>query len=160
MSTQMKAEILELGETLVTLLKSPICPPEVRVAIIGHLDQVRQQLDMTNPDLVRSVFSFLAETATLPASPAKTQAQGQAIAAVLTAVAAPTASDLPANALPTPAKVEEPLTATAAATTRQNAAQPAPVVASVQAPEPVKMTNGNLASRLAISTEEREDVLS
>ena len=145
MSTELKAEILELGETFVTLLKSPICPPEVRASIISHLDQVRLQLDMTNPELVRSVFSFLAATTKLPASEAKTQAQGQAISAVL-AAAAPTTAELPTAPVIVPAQ-PEPQIAMAAASGQ--IAQPAQQVAQPVAPEPARTTGRNLASRLA-----------
>ena len=146
MSTELRADILELGETFVTLLKSPICPPEVRVSIISHLDQVRLQLDMTNPELVRSVFTFLAATTKLPASEAKTQAQGQAISAVLAAATAPTTAELPIAPVSVPAQPELQIAMAAAS----GQASPQPVAATQEAaPEPVRTTGGNLASRLA-----------
>jgi hypothetical protein len=137
MTAEMKAEILELGETFVTLLKSPICPPEVRTAIVSHLDQVRKQLDMTNPELVRSVFSFLATTAGLPQTVATTQAQGEAVSTVLAAAAATTTMAESAKpAVPAPA-----------------AAQPMAAAAAAPATETGK-SSGNLAARLAASGEE------
>jgi hypothetical protein len=167
MTTPIKDEILELGETYVTLLKSPICPAEVRTAIIKHLDFVRQQLDMTNPELVRSVFSFLAATSSLPvgeiASREVTAQQATATADLLSAAAIAQATTQPVAqpiALPVAAAVAEPAVVV---TAPSPAPQPmtVPVAASpIMTPEPVKATSGNLASRLSASGDDREDILS
>ena len=156
MSTQSKDEILQLGETFVTLLKSPICPPEVRASIIQYLDQVRKQLDMTNPELVLSVFNFLATTSQLPSTDAIRQAQGQAIATVLGAAA--NTGELPnAPAVATTgelAPLEEPkaMAAAAPAPVAQAVAQAVPAVAN-PLQDPARNTGRNLASRLS---EDRE----
>ncbi len=158
MPIQSKDEIMQLGETFVTLLKSPICPPEVRASIIQYLDQVRKQLDMTNPELVLSVFNFLATTSQLPSTDAVRQAQGQAISTVLAAAAK--TGELPsAPAVPTTgelAPIEEPKVMAAAAP-----AAPAPVTAQAQPvaqaipvvanplQDPARNTGRNLASRLS-----------
>ena len=158
MSTQSKDEILQLGETFVTLLKSPICPPEVRASIIQYLDQVRKQLDMTNPELVLSVFNFLATTSQLPSTDAIRQAQGQAISTVIAAAAntgelpnAPTTSTTgelvqpEAKAMAAAAPAPEPVQA-------QPVAQAVPVVSNPMQ-DPARNTGRNLASRLS---EDRE----
>ena len=160
MSTQSKDEILQLGETFVTLLKSPICPPEVRASIIQYLDQVRKQLDMTNPELVLSVFNFLATTSQLPSTDAVRQAQGQAISTVLAAAAKtgelPSAPVTPPTGELTPP--EEPKVMAAAAPAFQTQPQAQPVAQAVPAvanplQDPTRNTGRNLASRLS---EDRE----
>ena len=158
MSTQTKDEILQLGETFVTLLKSPICPPEVRASIIQYLDQVRKQLDMTNPELVLSVFNFLATTSQLPSTDAIRQAQGQAIATVLGAAA--NTGELPnAPAAPVTGELASPdapkimaAAAPVAPVQAQPVAQAVPVVAN-PLQDPARNTGRNLASRLS---EDRE----
>ena len=158
MPTQSKEEIMQLGETFVTLLKSPICPPEVRGSIIQYLDQVRKQLDMTNPELVLSVFNFLATTSQLPSTDAVRQGQGQAISTVLAAAAK--TGELPnAPAVSTTgelAPIEEPKAMAAAAPSAPVQAQPvAPAVPVVANPlpnplqDPARNTGRNLASRLS-----------
>ncbi|NOT59165.1 MAG: hypothetical protein HOP19_02960 [Acidobacteria bacterium] len=154
MSTQPKDDILLLGETFVTLLKSPICPPEVRAAIIQYLDKVRKQLDMTNPELVLSVFNFLATTAQLPSTEAVTQAQGQAISTVL--AAASKTGELPELPATQPtgelAPPEPKVMAAAAPTTAQPVMHSVPVGAPSTV-DPARNTGRNLASRLV---EDRE----
>jgi hypothetical protein len=153
MSTQSKEDILQLGETFVTLLKSPICPPEVRSAIIQYLDKVRKQLDMTNPELVLSVFNFLATTSQLPATEAIAQAQGQAISSVLAAAAR--TGELPNISVTTtptgelaPPEPKVMAAATAPAAAAQPVTHPVPVAAP-SVTDAVRNTGRNLASRLA-----------
>ncbi len=159
MPTQTKDEILQLGETFVTLLKSPICPPEVRASIIQYLDQVRQQLDMTNPELVLSVFNFLATTSQLPSTEAIRQAQGQAISTVI--AAATNTGELPnAPATPVTGELTQPEAKAMAAAAPASAVAPQPAVAQPTnppvanpLPDPTRNTGRNLASRLG---EDRE----
>ena len=158
MSTQTKDEILQLGETFVTLLKSPICPPEVRASIIQYLDQVRKQLDMTNPELVLSVFNFLATTSQLPSTDSIRQAQGQAIATVLGAAA--NTGELPnAPATPVTGELAQPEAKVIAAATVPAPAVAQPTNSPANPPlanplqDPARNTGRNLASRLS---EDRE----
>lgn len=156
MPTQSKDEIMQLGETFVTLLKSPICPPDVRASIIQYLDQVRKQLDMTNPELVLSVFNFLATTSQLPSTDAVRQAQGQAISTVLAAAAKtgelPNAPAAPVTGELTPPEETKAMAAAAPAPVAQPVAQAVPVVAN-PLQDPARNTGRNLASRLS---EDRE----
>ena len=111
---------------------------------------------MTNPELVLSVFNFLATTSQLPSTDAIRQAQGQAISTVIAAANTGELSIAPATS-PT-GELAQPAPQIMAATA-QVAPIPAialPVVAQPVAnplQDPARNTGRHLASRLS---EDRE----